>query len=68
MLGETEMMIPDTMRRLGKGVDDLRAFIAANAADSAISGSQPLADAKALIAAADAANGGDEALEDEAPI
>lgn len=66
MLGETEVMIPDTMRRLAKGVDELRAFIASNGADAAIAASQQLAEAKALVSAAAAGEGAQE--EDEEAI
>ena len=70
VLGETETMIPDTMRRLARGTDDLRAFIAASGGEAAIAGSEQLSAARALLAAADAsegaAGGGAEGDEDEA--
>ncbi len=66
VLGETEVMIPDTMRRLAKGIDDLRSFIEGNGSDSAISNSPQLIEARAVIAAAGVMEAGAE--EDEAPI
>jgi hypothetical protein len=57
VLGETETMIPDTMRRLARGTDDLRAFVAASGGDAAVAGSDALAAARAVLAAADAVAG-----------
>ena len=65
VLGETEVMIPDTMRRLAKGVDDLRSFLAASGGDTAVAGSETLAAARAAVAAAGDADA-EEAADEEA--
>jgi hypothetical protein len=56
--GETEVMIPDTMRRLAKGIEDLQAFVEASGGDAALAGSEQLAQARALLAAEAGAGGG----------
>ena len=48
--GESEMMIPDTMRRLAKGVEDLQGFLAQNSGDASLAGSDILSSATALLA------------------
>jgi tubulin-specific chaperone A len=58
VLGESEMMIPDTMRRLAKGVEDLAGFVAQSAGEAALQGSEALAQARALLAATAASAGG----------
>jgi tubulin-specific chaperone A len=62
VLAESEVMIPDTMRRLDKAVEDLRGAVAMAAADAELAGSEQLAAAKAMLAeldpAAAAAGGG----------
>ena len=60
-------MIPDTMRRLGKGIDDLRAFIDSNGNDAAIVNLPQLREARAVLDAAGAVEAAAEE-EDEAPI
>jgi hypothetical protein len=67
VLGETEVMIPDTMRRLSKGIDDLRAFIDSNGNDAAIASLPQLREARAVLEAAGAIEAAAEE-EDEAPI
>ena len=66
--GESEMMIPDTMRRLAKGVEDLAGFVAQNAAEPALAGSEALAGARALLAACGGAAGGGGGEGDEEAI
>jgi tubulin-specific chaperone A len=56
--GETEVMIPDTMRRLAKGFEDLQVFLDASGGDAALSGNEMLQQARELLAAAGAAGGG----------
>ena len=56
--GETEVMIPDTMRRLAKGFEELRGFLAASGGDAALAGSELLAQARALLAAEGGEGGG----------
>lgn len=48
MLSETEIMIPDTMRRLAKGVEELADFVAVSGGE--LKGTDGLATAQALIA------------------
>ena len=64
--GESEMMIPDTMRRLAKGVEDLAGFVAQNAGEACLQGTEAFAGAKVLVAASlgGAAAGGAEAEEE----
>ena len=75
VLAESEVMIPDTMRRLDKAVEDLRGAVAMGAADAELAGSEQLAAARAMLAeldpaaaaaAAAAAGGAAVAPEDEA--
>ena len=56
--GETEVMIPDTMRRLAKGFEELRGFLALSGGDAALAGSELLPQARALVEAEGAAAGG----------
>jgi tubulin-specific chaperone A len=56
--GESEMMIPDTMRRLAKGVEDLAGFVALGGGEAPLLGSEALAQARALLAATAGAAGG----------
>ena len=53
MLAESEVMIPDTMRRLDKAVEDLRGAVAMAAADAELAGSEQVAAAKAMLAELD---------------
>jgi tubulin-specific chaperone A len=48
--GETEMMIPDTQRRLVKAVGDLKEFLATNAEEASLLGSVSLQTAKDTLA------------------
>ena len=57
MQGESEMMIPDTMRRLAKGVEDLAGFVALGGGEAPLLGSEALAQARALLAATAGAGG-----------
>lgn len=66
VLGESEMMIPDTMRRLAKGVEDLAGFVAQNAAEPSLQGTEALAQAKELLAASASIAGGGADAEEEA--
>lgn len=53
-------MIPDTMRRLAKAIEDLRGFIAMSESDPAVSGTEQLNAAMGVLAelAPGEANGG----------
>jgi tubulin-specific chaperone A len=62
--GESEMMIPDTMRRLAKGIEDLAGFVALNAKEPTLVGTEALAAAKAMLTEAGQAGG--EGADEEA--
>jgi len=64
--GESEMMIPDTMRRLAKGVEDLQGFVAQSEGDASLEGSEVLASAKALLATLGGGGGGAGDADEEA--
>ena len=64
--GESEMMIPDTMRRLAKGVEDLAGFVAQNEGEASLQGTDALAQARALLATAAAGSAGGAGEEEEA--
>lgn len=64
--GESEMMIPDTMRRLAKGVEDLQGFVAQSGGDASLEGSEVLASAKALLATLGGGAGGVGDADEEA--
>ena len=64
--GESEMMIPDTMRRLAKGVEDLAGFVAQNEGEASLQGTDALAQARVLLATAAAGGAGGAGEEEEA--
>ena len=59
VLAESEVMIPDTMRRLAKGVEDLRGAVAMSEGDAGVAGSEQLTAAKAALAEVGPEVGGD---------
>jgi hypothetical protein len=67
---ETEVMIPDTMRRLAKAIEDLRGFISMSESDAAVAGTEQLSAALGVLAelapgeanGAGAAGGDDERI------
>lgn len=58
VLNETEIMIPDSLRRLERALAELRDFIASNGEDAGLAGSAQLTAATTLLAAVDAADAG----------
>jgi tubulin-specific chaperone A len=64
--GESEMMIPDTMRRLAKGVEDLQGYLAQNSGDATLVGTEVLASAVALMASVGVGSGGAADVDEEA--